>query len=94
MKSTYDNLIKSLPVELLELSTDEKKDFISLIEEHKTEHDKILALIRIHQSHQDGNTSTPPYSCKWLKTKKGYKFDIDNLPLKLVYIINEFMSKD
>ena len=41
MRSTYDNLIKSLPVELPELSTEEKKEFISLIEEHKTEHDKI-----------------------------------------------------
>ena len=27
---------------------------------------------------------------KWLKTKSGYKFDVDNIPNKLLYILREF----
>ena len=86
----YNNIINQLPNNIEPVSIEEKKDLLNDINTNKDTHELIFVIIRLYQINNSSNVSSPPYQSKWLKTKNGYKFDIDNLPNKLLYILIQF----
>jgi len=87
----YDNIVNKISSnQTFDIGIDDKKDLIRNLEENIDTHELIFVIIRIYQIKNSNNVSSLPYQSKYLKTKKGYKFDIDNLPSKLVYILIEF----
>lgn len=74
-----------------ELSQEEKDKFIELIKD--TSEDKmniIYALIRSYHLDNDINIQDIPYGGKNLKS--GLKFDFDNLPSKLQFMLHTFAN--
>ena len=90
----YDNIQSILTKQEEEIPiTDEiKSTLINNINEYTCTHELLFAIIRYYQLSNSNNISTLPFYCKYLKTKKGYKFDIANLPDKLIRIMVEFYN--
>jgi len=90
----YDQIIKKITHEKLpdELSEDDKKFFTDAIKNlSQTEHEIIFALIRTHQIQTNESSQyILPYNAKY--QKKGIKFDLDKLPIKLQYILLTFIK--
>jgi hypothetical protein len=87
----YDNLIKDLPVE--EMQVKNKDKFIKLvkdIDEYGCE--LIYALIRIYQleNSDDKSTFKLPYGGKFVK--HDMKFDFNELPNELKHILLKFVQ--
>lgn len=72
-----------------ELSVEEKDKFLETFKDISEEKHKIIyALIRAYHLEHDINTQEIPYGGKSLKS--GLKFDFDNLPSKLQYMLYSF----
>ncbi len=84
----YDTLANSINDNTLTLL--DKKNLITDIQENKKTHELVFAIIKYYQIKNSNNGCGMPYSCKYLKTKDGYKFDIDMLPVKLVKMLIQF----
>jgi hypothetical protein len=84
----YDNLIENISTTGLDQK--EKKTIVDNIKKMDADgHRLLFSLIRYHQ-YKTGNIAglEAPYAAK--KQKAGYKFDIDNLPVELQYVIQKF----
>tara|TARA_Y100001972_G_scaffold104471_1_gene131424 strand:+ start:95 stop:412 length:318 start_codon:yes stop_codon:yes gene_type:complete len=87
----YETIINKIDLnQSFEIESDEKIKLIEDINNNVDTHEIVFVLIRIYQINNSNNVSSVPYQCKFLKTKKGYKFDLDNIPNKLIYILQEF----
>lgn len=87
----YDNIVNKINgTQTFNITEDQKKELIHYISNNADTHELIFVIIRIYQVKNSNNVSSLPYQSKYLKTKRGYKFDIDNLPPKLLYILIEF----
>ena len=84
----YDTLANSINEDTLTLN--DKKELIKNIENNKDTHELVFAIIKYYQIKNSSNGCGIPYSCKYLKTKDGYKFDIDMIPVKLVKMLIHF----
>lgn len=54
-------------------------------------YEMLYALMKSYAIRFDQNYDSPPFQPK--KTQKGYKFDIDALPDKLIMILDSFVKK-
>lgn len=87
----YDNIVNKISNnESFDISKEDKLNLIDNINNNPDTHELIFVIIRIYQIKNSNNVSSLPYQTKFLKTKKGYKFDADNLPKKLLYILIKF----
>ena len=86
----YEKILKILPNNILEINRENKLKLMSDIETNRDTHEMVFAIIRKYQISHNTNTKTLPYQCRWLKTKSGYKFELDNLPNRLVYILIKY----
>ncbi len=74
-----------------ELSTEEKDKFMDIFKDmSEDKHKVIYALIRAYHLEHDINMQEIPYGGKNLKS--GLKFDFDNLPSKLQFMLYNFSS--
>lgn len=75
--------------EFKELSTEQKDKFLDTFKDMSEDKHKIIyGLIRAYHLEHDINTQEIPYGGKSLKS--GLKFDFDNLPSKLQYMLYSF----
>ena len=82
----YSSLKKD---EFKELTSEEKDKFVDMVKDMGDEENKMIyALIRAYHLDHDINIQELPYSGKTLKS--GIKFDFDNLPSKLQYMLFNF----
>jgi hypothetical protein len=72
------------------LTLHDKKNLIHDIQINIDTHEIVFAIIKYYQIKNSNNGCGMPYACKYLKTKDGYKFDIDMIPVKLVKMLIEF----
>lgn len=86
----YNTLSSSITED--HLTSQDKHTLVHDILSNKDTHEIIFAIIRYYQIKNSNNVSGVPYSCKYLKTKGGYKFDVDLLPVKLVKMLIEFFK--
>ena len=87
----YDNIVNKIGNnQTYDINVDMKRKLIDNITENPDTHELVFVIIRIYQVKNSNNVSSLPYQTKFLKTKKGYKFDVDNLPKKLQYILIKF----
>lgn len=86
----YDNLLINIESSNDAISDSIKQDLINRITAYKDTHELLFAIIRCYQLNNSNNITNLPFYCKYLKTKKGYKFDIDNIPDKLIRVMVEF----
>lgn len=87
----YDNIVNRITSEqVFNISIEDKNKLIDDITTNIDTHELVFVIIRLYQVKNSNNVSSLPYQSKFLKTKKGYKFDIENLPSKLLYILIEF----
>jgi hypothetical protein len=74
-----------------ELTLEQKDKFMDFFKDMTEDKHKIIyALIRAYHLENDINTQDIPYGGKNLKS--GLKFDFDNLPSKLQYMLYTFSS--
>jgi hypothetical protein len=89
----YDNLLNIIEREETIVINDKiKNNLIVNICEYKDTHELLFAIIRCYQLNNSSNINKLPFYCKFLKTKQGFKFDMDNLPDKLIRVIMEFYN--
>ena len=90
----YDNLLNIIEKEdeTIVITEEIKSNLINNINIFKDTHELLFAIIRCYQLNNSSNISKLPFYSKYLKTKQGYKFDIDNLPDKLIRVILEFYN--
>ena len=89
----FDNITLTLSKKTLDIvCAERKKSIINNIEKYTDTHELIYAIIRLYQIKNSSNVYNTPYNCKYLKTKKGYKFDLELLPNKLLHMIIEFYN--
>ena len=86
----YNNLLSSINTSDITITDDDKKNLLKNIDTYKDTHEIVFAIIRYYQLNNSNNITNLPFYCKYLKTKKGYKFDIENIPDKLIRIMIEF----
>ena len=88
----YDNLLLNIEKQDITINSKLKDTLINDITKYKNTHELVFAIIRYYQINNSSHITQLPFYCKWLKTKQGYKFDIDNLPDKLIKIMIEFYN--
>ena len=89
----YDNILATINNNPeYKITQNIKDNLINNINTHKDTHELLFAIIRCYQLNNSNNMSSLPFYSKYLKTKHGYKFDLDNLPDKLVIIMIEFYA--
>lgn len=90
----YDNIVSKIQGDLKILKNEDKKELQLMFKKcSKESHELIFALIKCFQNENNTDSNTTiPFSGKQLKS--GIKFDINNFPLKLQYIISEFIKMD
>ncbi len=86
----YNNLLSSINTSDITITDDDKQNLLKNIDAYKDTHEIVFAIIRYYQLNNSNNITNLPFYCKYLKTKKGYKFDIENIPDKLIKIMIEF----
>ena len=86
----YDHLLSSIETNKDIIDDNIKDDLINNINNYKDTHELLFAIIRCYQLNNSNNITNLPFYSKYLKTKKGYKFDIDNIPDKLIRVMLEF----
>lgn len=87
----YENLIKDISDDITALNKQQKEQLISKIkslDEHG--HELIYVLIKVHYNNENENSYSLPYKIKSLKL--GLRIDINQLPIKLQHIINNFVQ--
>ena len=85
----YDNLVSKLPSDIVIEDTD-KQQLIQNINEYNDTHELVFAVIRCYQINNSNNINNEPFYSRYLKTKNGYKFDINNIPDKLIKMLMDF----
>jgi len=85
----YDNLVSNLPSDIIIEDVD-KQSLIININEHIDTHELVFAIIRCYQINNSNNINKEPFYSRYLKTKNGYKFDINNIPDKLIQMLIDF----
>ena len=88
----YDNILNTVNSSEYTITTELKETLINNIFKHTDTHELLMAIIRYYQLNNSHQLTDLPFYCKYLKTKKGYKFDIDNIPDKLIRIMIEFYN--
>jgi len=89
----YDNILNKIPASCdFNINSEQRQKLIEDISNNLDAHELLFVMIRIHQIKNSNNVSDLPYQSRFLKTKKGYKFDLSNIPNKLVYILIEFFK--
>ena len=86
----YDNLLNNIESSNDTITEKTKTNLIDSINKYKNTHELLFAIIRCYQLNNSNNITTLPFYSKYLKTKKGYKFDIENIPDKLIKVMVEF----
>ncbi len=86
----YNNLLSYINTSDITITDDDKQNLLKNIDAYKDTHEIVFAIIRYYQLNNSNNITNSPFYCKYLKTKKGYKFDIENIPDKLIKIMIEF----
>lgn len=85
----YNQILTNLPSDIV-ITPDDKKSLVDDILSYDDTHELVFAIIRFYQINNSNNISNVPFYAKYLKTKGGYKFDLDNIPDKLIKILLEF----
>ena len=75
-----------------DITHEDKLTLAENINNNKDTHELVFVIIRYYQIKNSSNITNLPYSSKYLKTKNGYKFDIDFLPTKLIKILSKFFE--
>ena len=75
-----------------DITHDDKVKLSESINNNKDTHELVFVIIRYYQIKNSSNITDLPYSSKYLKTKQGYKFDVDYLPTKLIKILIKFFE--
>jgi len=89
----YDNILNKIPANCdFNINSEQKQKLVDDINTNSDAHEVLFVIIRIHQIKNSNNVSDLPYQSRFLKTKKGYKFDLSNIPNKLVYVLIEFFK--
>ena len=87
----YNSIIQNLS-NAINISEDDKQHLITQIESYTDTHELIFAIIRCYQINNSNDISNLPFYGKYLKTKKCYKFDLNNIPDKLIQILIDFYT--
>ena len=91
----YENIEKDIINENTEdiiLTNEEKKDLLKNIEKLDQNSSEILyVLIKIYGIQNDNIVNSQELPYKGKKLKKKLKFDLNNLPIKLIQIIRKFV---
>ena len=85
----YNTIIQNLNTNL-KITSENKTELISNIEKYEDTHELIFAIIRCYQINNSNDISNIPFYGKYLKTKQSYKFDVNNVPDKLINMLIEF----
>ncbi len=85
----YNTIIQNLNTNL-KITSENKTELISNIESYEDTHELIFAIIRCYQINNSNDISNIPFYGKYLKTKHSYKFDVNNVPDKLINMLIEF----
>ena len=87
----YDNLFKELKPDLVPLNKCQKDKLIQNIKQlDDNGHELIYTLIRVHYLNNEQGEYKLPYGMKSLKL--GLRTDINQLPVSLQHIINNFVE--
>ena len=86
----YDNLLSKIESSNDTITEKTRTNLINSINKYRKTHELLFAIIRCYQLNNSNNITNLPFYCKYLKTKKGYKFDIENIPDKLIRVMVEF----
>lgn len=85
----YNTIIQNLNTNI-KITPENKTELISNIEKYEDTHELIFAIIRCYQINNSNDISSIPFYGKYLKTKQSYKFDVNNIPDKLINMLIEF----
>ena len=85
----YNQILNNLSSDI-SIQEEHKKALINDIQTYTETHELVFAIIRCYQINNSSNISNIPFYAKYLKTKSGYKFDLDNIPDKLIKILIDF----
>ena len=72
------------------ITKSDKDSIITNINNNPDTHEIVFVIIKYYQIKNSNDMSYEPYNSKFLKTKNGYKFDINLLPVKLIKMLVEF----
>lgn len=87
----YNTIIQNLS-NTINITIEDKEYLIQNIEKYIDTHELIFAIIRCYQINNSNDISNLPFYSKYLKTKKCYKFDLNNIPDKLIKILKDFYT--
>ena len=86
----FDTLNRDISEDIKDLTDEEKEDFLVKFKKLDDKvHELIYVLIRVYDMKNNKGIHTLPFNAKQIKA--GYKFDIDNLPIKLKQILYKFI---
>ena len=85
----YNNLVTNLPSDIV-IEDQDKQKLIQNISENMDTHELVFAIIRCYQINNSNIIIKEPFYSRYLKTKNGYKFDINNIPDKLIKMLIDF----
>ena len=94
MDALYDTLNKEIKEnEIKTPNTEQKEKFLENFKKiDNMGYEIIYVLIKTHQKiENESDINTLPYDAKELKL--GIKFNIDNIPIRLFYILDLFLAK-
>jgi ABC-type transporter Mla MlaB component len=94
MDALYETLNKDITeTEIKTPSVEQKEIFLEKLKQIDSKGNEIIyVLIKTHQKLENSSDiNNLPYDAKELKM--GIKFNLDNLPIKLFYILNSFINK-
>ena len=84
----YETLINNIGND--DLTYEDKFNLVENIKNNLDTHELVYIIIKYYHIKNSSNISNLPYSSKWLKTKQGYKFDVEFLPIKLTKMLIHF----
>ncbi len=88
----YETILNSMDDSVNNITYNDKLKLSENINNNKDIHEIVFIIIRYYQIKNSSNITNLPYSSKFLKTKNGYKFDIDYLPTKLIKMLIKFFE--
>lgn len=77
-------------IDTTDLVYTDKQQLVENIKNNPDTHEIVYVIIQYYYIKNSSNVSNSPYSSKWLKTKSGYKFDIEYIPIKLIKMLIHF----
>jgi hypothetical protein len=85
----YETILNEIDNDI-DITHEDKINLSTNITKNNDTHEIVFVIIRYYQIKNSSNITNLPYSSKYLKTKNGYKFDIDFLPTKLIKMLIKF----